>query len=154
MDYYNKIAPGYNELYGEEQRKKLEAIKKYLFLKPADKILDVGCGTCISSGFENFTVGIDTSFELLKDNGGINVQGKAEYLPFKDSSFDAVVCITAIHHFNAEKALSEMQRVGKNHFAISVLRKSINFDAIRNMIKEFFPMIKIIVHEKDILFIL
>ena len=30
MEYYNKIAEGYDELYKKEQLKKLELIKKYL----------------------------------------------------------------------------------------------------------------------------
>ena len=36
----------------------------------------------------------------------------AEYLPFKDSCFDRVICRTALHHFGRpKKAISEMCRV-------------------------------------------
>ena len=154
MDYYDEIAEGYHELHGGEQRKKLALVKKHLKLNPADKVLDVGCGTGLSSDFEQFVVGIDPSFGLLKQNKKPSVQGKAEHLPFKDHSFDAVVCLTAIHHFDVEKALAEMQRVGKKHSAISVLNKAKNRKILEKNILARFPSARCVEGEKDVFFIL
>ena len=45
MNYYDKIAKGYEELHKEEQLKKIKLIKTILKVNPTDKLLDVGCGT-------------------------------------------------------------------------------------------------------------
>jgi len=153
MGYYDEIADGYNELHGDEQRKKLELVKNHLKLKPTDKILDIGCGTGLSSDFEQFTVGIDPSFGLLKQNEKPSVQGVAESLPFKDRSFDAVVCLTAVHHFDADRAFSEMKRVGRTHVAVSVLKKANNSEALGKQVRSYFPAVRCIDADKDLLYI-
>ena len=49
---YNHIAKSYNELHKEEQIKKLDIIKKNI--KIISPLLDVGCGTGISTNYFNF----------------------------------------------------------------------------------------------------
>ena len=57
---YNNIAKSYNELHGEEQIKKLDIIKKNI--KIISPLLDVGCGTGISTNYFNVeSVGVDNS---------------------------------------------------------------------------------------------
>lgn len=156
MNYYNKISKGYNELHGEEQKKKIELIKKNIKIKKTDKLLDVGAGTGLSSDFECDVTAVDTSKELLKQNPAIKkfVAG-AEKLPFKDNYFDVVVSVTAIHNFkNIEKGLKEIKRVGKNKFVFSVLKKSSKFDLIKKLIKKYFKIQKEIEEDKDVVFIL
>ena len=51
MEHYNALAKAYDTLYGLEQKMKIDFILKNLDLKNSEKILDVGCGTCIL--FEN-----------------------------------------------------------------------------------------------------
>ena len=65
MDY-NTFAKGYNELYGEEQLRKLKIIKSLLNLKSSDKLLDVGCGTGLSRMLNCKITGIDSCEELIK----------------------------------------------------------------------------------------
>ena len=133
MDYYDFIAKGYDELHREEQSNKLLIIKNNIKINKKIRILDVGCGTGISSGFGCFVVGIDPSIGLLKQNNNKKILGVAENLPFKNYSFDYVVSITSIHNFkNIKKSINEIKRVGKENFVFSVLKNSKRFDFIKN----------------------
>lgn len=157
---YNEIAKGYDELHGEEQLKKLGIIKQNIDIKKEDKLLDVGCGTGISSNFECDVTGIDPSEELIKlaekkFPGSQFILADSEKLPFKDQEFDVVVSLTAIHHFkDIENGLKEIKRVGKNKFALTILKKSEKFDEMKTKIKELFDVNKEIDEEKDIIFII
>lgn len=154
MEYYNAISEGYDELHKEEQLNKLSVIKTYVKIKKNAKMLDVGCGTGISSEFNCNVTGIDPSLSLLTLNKNKNkIAGMAESLPFKDSSFDYVVSITAIHNFsNIKKSIGEIKRVGKEEFVFSVLKKSKKFDAIKDLIKKSFKIGKVIEEGKDMIF--
>jgi len=154
MAYYDVIAKGYNELHSEEQLNKLSIIKENIKINKNTRILDVGCGTGISSGFECFAAGIDSSIGLLRQNkNNKKILGVAESLPFKDNSFDYVISITAIHNFkNIKKSIKEMKRVGKKDFVFSVLKKSGKFDYIKKMIEENFKIGKAVEEEKDVIF--
>ena len=153
MDFYNQISKGYDGLYGEEQLKKLNIIKDYLKIKNDDLLLDVGCGTGISSRFDCRVIGVDPSIGLLKQNKKFKISSKAENLPFKDNAFNFVVSITAIHNFsNIEKSLEEINRVGRNEFVFSVLKKSKKFNEIRDLIKTNFKISKVAEEGKDAIF--
>ncbi len=156
MTYYDEIAQGYNELHGEEQGKKLRLIASYIQTKDSDRILDVGCGTGLSAKYlKGKITGIDPSEALLKQCPFQTIKGIAESLPFPDHSFDLVVCMTAIHHAeNVEKALSELKRVGKNQWVISVLKKSEKKERMGEWIKRQFKVVQEIEEEKDVIFIL
>ncbi len=163
-NYYNKIAASYNELHGEEQLKKLELIKTELlrnnFLDKGIFVLDIGAGTGLSSLYIDIeavkVVSLEPAFELLKRNPNkYRVQGVAEFLPFKDRSFEIVQSITAMHNFDdAGKAVDEMKRVGKNKYIISILKKSKNVTKITKLLKNEFKVIKEIEEEKDVILFL
>ena len=154
MTYYDDISPGYNELHKEEQLNKLRIIKENLEINKSDRLLDVGCGTGFSlEYFDCDSTGLEPSKEMTRDNKKIII-GKAENLPFENNSFDIVISVTAIHNFNdIEKGLKEIKRVGKNKFALSVLKKSKSFELIKKLIYEIFKIKKEIKEEKDIVFI-
>lgn len=128
MQYYNKIAAGYNELHKEEQIKKLELIKKYLDFEGL--VLDIGAGTGISSEFwkDAKVISLDPSFGMLKQSKCDKVNAKAEELPFKNNIFDGIISLTALHHADLEKSLKEIKRVAKKDakIALSFLKKSKN----------------------------
>lgn len=158
MTYYDEISQGYDELYEEEQKKKIELIKRKVNIAETDKLLDVGCGTGISTtGFGCEAVGIDPSRELIeiakkKNPKAKYLVGRAEKLPFGDKNFDIVVSITSLQNFdNVEDALGEIKRVGKNKFVLSFLKKSEKSGRILGMIKEVFNVVEIIQEEKDVI---
>ncbi|MBI2658965.1 class I SAM-dependent methyltransferase [Candidatus Woesearchaeota archaeon] len=154
MEYYNAISEGYDELYKEEQLNKLSVIKNIIKINKNTRMLDVGCGTGISSEFDCDVAGVDPSISLLKLNkNNKKIIGIAESLPFKSNSFDYVVSITAIHNFNnIKKSIDEMKRVGKERFVFSVLKKSKKFDVIKNLIEKNFNIEKLIEEGKDSIF--
>lgn len=145
--YYDDIAEGYDELHRDEQLHKLKTLWKTMIDldMTGTTVLDVGCGTGISSGFfveKGFDViGIDPATKLLEKNPYQHVQGYAESLPFKDAQFDIVVSLTAIHNFtDIQKGLEEIRRVGKGLFVLTVLRKSSKLQEIDALIHELFQV--------------
>jgi len=149
MDYYSKIAKSYDELHGEEQVKKMKLIKQKAKLK--GKILDIGSGTGLAKRFFNNITCVDPAKDMLSKG---DICAKAEKLPFKDKTFDAVLCVTAIHHFNLKKSISEIKRVSKPNcrYAISILKKAKNFNKIKKILHNNFEL-KEIEEEKDIILI-
>ncbi|MFH1669295.1 MAG: class I SAM-dependent methyltransferase [Candidatus Woesearchaeota archaeon] len=162
-DYYDSIAPGYDNLHKEEQLKKLNEIKDALgnsLPKKGDLLLDVGCGTGISTAFWNCTcTGIDPSEELIKiarENYPDRkfIVSKGEELPFPNNSFDFVVSITAIHNFDdVKQGIMELKRVGSDKFVITAFRKSAKLEEIQKLIIINFKVNKILMEDKDLIFI-
>ena len=93
--------------------------------KPGERILDVGSGRCIDAvtlakrggslfGLEISTTMLKHSQEHMTKNGVevVLIRGVGEHLPFKDGSFDKVLCKGAMDHFpDPFKAVEEMGRV-------------------------------------------
>lgn len=102
-------------------------------LQSGDKVLDIGCG----KGFLLYEMkliepklqvtGIDISEYAIRNckeeiSDYVDV-GNATHLPFEDNSFDFVYSLNTIHvlhNYDLEKALSEIQRVGKSNKYICV----------------------------------
>jgi len=157
MKFYNLISKGYHELHGEEQDLKRRIIKENLEIKQSDLLLDVGCGP--GHDFNCDVIGLDPSLDLLIKNNPLDhidkrILARAEFIPFKDNTFDKVVSVTSMHNFeDIEKGITEIKRVGKDDFAFSILKNSKKFDMIEYSIKENFNIKKIIDGKKDWVFI-
>ncbi|PKN17973.1 MAG: SAM-dependent methyltransferase [Deltaproteobacteria bacterium HGW-Deltaproteobacteria-6] len=96
-------------------------------IKPGDKILDIGCGkgfllyeiSLLVPGVEIYGIDISdyaiaNAKEEIKDRLKV---GNANQLPFPDNYFDFVYSITTLHNlhcYDLDKALREMQRVGRD----------------------------------------
>jgi len=158
MTYYDDISEGYEELHKEEQLKKIELIKPLLKLNKEDKLLDVGCGTGLTTEPWNCNrYGIDPAKKLLaraRDKENIEYKlAPAESIPYEDNFFDIVISITAIQNFqDIEQGLKEIKRVGKNKFILTFLKKSTKKDLIDKLIKQLFNVKNIIEQEKDIIY--
>lgn len=98
----------------------LSLIKKYAPDKDL-KILDAGCGTgLLTKRLSQFgkVVAIDIHPQAIRfsKERGINVRkASVNKLPFKDSSFDLIVCIDVLYHreVDDQKALQEFYRILK-----------------------------------------
>ena len=155
MDYYDEISDSYNELHGKEQLQKLKIIKKYINVEKNEKLLDIGCGTGLSSNFGCFVVGIDLSLRLLKKNNKTKVLGTGEDLPFKDHSFDYVISVSSLHHVtDIKKVVNEMKRVGKKRFAFSLFKRSHNFTELKIEICRNFRVTEEIDEKNDLILII
>jgi SAM-dependent methyltransferase len=123
---------GYRYIPGRWE-KVASAMAKHYGIKPGDRILDVGCGkgfqlydfTKVVPGVE--VQGIDISryaIENAKEEVKDRLQvGNANELPFPDRHFDLVFSITTLHNlhtYDLEKALREIERVGKKNKYICV----------------------------------
>lgn len=151
--FYDETANGYNELYGEEQLKKIGLIKRTLKLKKSDSVLDVGCGTGLSEALGCEVIGIDPAAELLRQANMPVARGVAEHLPFKNESFDAVICITAIHNFDdVAGAIKEMKRVSRDRIVISLLKVSEKFSRIKKQISQELDVKEVADEFKDTIF--
>mgnify|MGYP001587418410 CR=1 FL=1 len=157
MDY-DIIAKSYNELYEEEQLIKLRIIKGHLKVSKTSKLLDIGCGTGISTNFFDCkTTGIDPSSKMIKYGKGNLIKAKAEKLPFKDKTFDIIISVSSIHNFeNPEKAINEIIRVKKDNsqIAITLLKKSKNYNKIKKLLITKLKLIEEIDETKDTIFIM
>lgn len=166
QNYYDKIAQGYNLLYGDEQRKKIAIVKEAIVITPQTKILDIGCGTGISTDFECKCIGIDPSKKLIEKAKKVNRctsnpnnhkyivaaaedLGKKSSLRFREKEFDYVLCISAIHHIDLG-CLKEIKKICKT-FVVSILKKSSRKQQIINTIKRSFIVKKEIDEGKDII---
>jgi len=150
---YNHIAKSYNNLHKEEQLAKLNIIKKHL--KIISPLLDIGCGTGISTDFFKVkSIGVDNCKEMLKQGKSNLIKADAEKLPFSDNSFNTVISVTAFHNFrNMEKALKEVIRVSKNsNICITFLKKSKRLSQFRKILDKYFQY-KEIEQDKDIIFL-
>jgi len=105
-----------------------QAMIDHYGLKPGDKVLDIGCGkgfqlyelTQLLPGLEVYGVDIsDYAIENAKEEIQDRLQvADANSLPFEDDSFDFVFSITTLHNlhnYDLDKALREMERVGKKN---------------------------------------
>ena len=172
-EYYDKIATGYDQLYGEEQIHKAKVILRFMKPSPKESLLDVGCGTAIYAPLFNCRyTGIDPSELLLtiaeqRFKKGTFVLGKAESLPFPKAFFDYVISITAVHHANVKRAIDEIHRVlkpkGKSitnapkvRCAITVQKSSLKLPDVKKAVHAVFAdwRIEEFFDEKDIIFLI
>lgn len=105
-------------------------ITKELDIKPEDTVLEVGCGAgALAHYLKCRYVGVDYSETLVKKHieflGNSVLTAEAADLPFKDKSFDKVICYGVFLYFDdkeyAKKAVGELLRVAKEAVFIGEL---------------------------------
>lgn len=124
---FNKQAQAFDgSMYSTFSREAYPIAIEALLKIPFGSILDLGCGTGMAlklllekrSGIKAY--GLDLSENMLKvaesrlGSKAELTKGDAENMPYKDGSFDTVLCIESFHHYPEPlKASSEIMRVLK-----------------------------------------
>ena len=161
--YYDDISEGYDSLHRDEQLRKLKLIDGMLEFGGDESLLDVGCGSGISTLFFKGKVGrltgLDPSEGLIsiakREEGAEFIVGRAEDLPFSDGEFDIVISVTAIHNFSDKrKGLMEIKRVGKGNFVLTLLKKANDFKALKKLIYDIFEVSEAIDDEHDEIYLI
>lgn len=140
--FYDTTAEKYDERHSNLRTKYMRGIEDKLIKKfVTGKVLDIGCGTGQHLTYGG--IGLDISAEMLQEAGkkGFNnlVQAKAEELPFRDNSFDSVLCIfTVLNLCEYAKAVQEISRVLKKNGIAIVSVASIWDHAKGNLLKGIF----------------
>lgn len=163
MKYYDEIASGYDELYGEEQKKKWAIAKKLINFSKSDVVLDLGCGTGLIipeiAKHVRLVVGQDYSSGMLakapKPDNVIYVLGDASEIPFEDKYFDKVISLTMIQDIKEwEPVLAEIKRVCKGDVVLTLLKRGKDVESVKTKIGKFFKVKDFIEEEKDYIFLL
>lgn len=119
-------SPAYRELKSAKRKEVVELlqpVKGRVVLEAATGKGTFGIDLAMNGAH---VIAVDISGEMLRKAGEnarlanvedkiVFILGDTEALPFKDSSFDAVICIAALYHFpNPKQAVAEWSRVLKN----------------------------------------
>ncbi len=133
MDHKLKVRKDYDSsAFTYEKRYKMLQWEKYKTMvdRPLEgRILDLGCGAGFLSEFlQRETIGIDISFQMLKQikSQTIALQADMDFLPFKNSIFDAVLSFTSFQNLpSLNLVFGEVRRVLKEEcpFIFTILKK-------------------------------
>ena len=105
-----------------KKKEKLRLLQKTIPVRPDRAALDLGCAQGILGYFarrrggfwvhaDEDLVNLQTAKDLLGDD---HVQLRGESLPFRDASFDLVLCLDYLEHIDHDdRALAEISRVLK-----------------------------------------
>jgi ubiquinone/menaquinone biosynthesis C-methylase UbiE len=111
---YDAIADQYDRRYAVQTYDGIrDTIFSFLGSQPLAAILDVGCGTghwlAAMRGCARIVAGVDLSGGMLARAhaaapDAVLVRARAERPPFRDATFDRIVCVNALHHFADREA--------------------------------------------------
>ncbi|MGV8169291.1 MAG: class I SAM-dependent methyltransferase [Candidatus Nanoarchaeia archaeon] len=170
VEYYDAIAEGYDELHFEEQKEKFSLIAKHAEVPEGADVLDVGCGTFFSHDFfQKFCAwelqGIEPSARMVslfqKSHPSLRNKarvGFAEELKeqYNRDSFDAVICVSVVHHFKDPFVVFEqMKHVCRpaGIIVITLLQGVKDFKGLCGAIESAFNVEKRVESRKDVIFI-
>ena len=118
---YDATAKQYNQRYYTIQTKKYEETLQKIKFSNSDLILDVGGGTGLLldklSNFVEQIVCCDISYNMLlegklKHNNGSFVCADSDFLPFRNASFDKILCFSVLQNLPEPiKTVKELYRV-------------------------------------------
>ena len=124
------------------QNEKFKGIKRHLGTLEKeifDKrlVLDIGCGFgYFERFFDGNFIGVDKDIDMLRKHAEIFpiVLGDGNHLPFKDSSFDTVVCIDTMHFIENNDFMRVLKTGG---FAImSIFYNDDNYEERKKTLQE------------------
>jgi SAM-dependent methyltransferase/uncharacterized membrane protein YbhN (UPF0104 family) len=140
FSYYNTIDGDIDEkAYNSDmlvqqyfQRRKTDAVRDSLEVKPGDVVIDIGCGSGVQlqeigrTGYA-LAVGIDVNLNAVRFARGKAfpntdfIIADAQHLPIKASCADKIVCAEIIEHLKApDQLVGEIKRVLKDNGTIVI----------------------------------
>jgi len=166
-EYYDNLSEVYDDLYGEEQEKKIRVIEeiynKLFNDKVFDKGLDYGCGTGISTIFlskiarEVYIYDIsEKMLEIAKNKVKNAIIIKKEDFDKYNNFFDVITSITVLQDSeNPEEDLTNINKLLKDDglLILSVLKKR-GLAYWKPLIKKYFNIIWFYEEDKDFIFFL
>ena len=152
---YNRLGPSYDRdhlspntsaEYAEQRR--MEQISLFFKNFKNSKVLDVACGTgnyliMAKNNDAAMVVGSDISESMIKccleKEVPYSLIGDYHSLPFKDDTFDCVLCIDSIHYSEDPiKVISELKRVSvANSIILISYFNALNFRKTNSILKLF-----------------
>jgi len=122
------------------ERPEVTNFRNYIrFQIPKGRILDVGCGILPTPGYLDFKEKQGFEFygiDPIKDRSfnGVRVVGCAEFMPFQEKSFDAIIFATSLDHVcSKETAIQESYRVLNNKGKIIIWMSDLKTSFINSM---------------------
>ncbi len=105
-----------------QEKTRIDIVKNYI-PNNVKTILDAGCGNgAISNYLEDFDItSIDKSINALTHVKNKPIYGSLDNLPFKDNSFDLIICSDVLEHLSNniyKKTIIELKRVSKKYILI------------------------------------
>ena len=136
MDHFDFVAPIYDHLAGKPDKSRYQRLLK---LPCKGLLLDAGGGTArISSHLRNLigqVVVSDLSHRMLRQAGKKNiacVESRVDQLPFPDKTFDRILVVDALHHFNDQtRAIRELLRILKCGGRMAIEEYDLNHKGVK-----------------------
>ncbi|MEM7819368.1 MAG: methyltransferase domain-containing protein [Candidatus Aenigmatarchaeota archaeon] len=143
-EFYEETAKNYDKRHNNPTTKHMRKIDEYIIKKYSKGlVLDIGCGTGEYVKLLNNGIGIDISYNMLRESKNKTknplIKASAENLPFKDNLFDTILCMfTVLNLCDFEKSVNEMNRVLKKDGVTIVSVASIWDQMDKSLIKRFY----------------
>jgi SAM-dependent methyltransferase len=146
---YNNISTVYDERYRFGGPTGIaETLKNLVGNTSTDYVFEVGCGTgywLARLPTLKFRCGLDFSAGMLaearrRDASMDLVRGTASVLPFAEQTFDVVICIHALHHFDDPRLfIKEAWRVLRTSGKLAIIGMDPQTEQDRWYIYDYFP---------------
>lgn len=130
--YVEKDRDPWDLLKAGVNKRRAALLKKHI--GKAGLVLDIGCAFGIYSAFlrnlGNYVISLDASKRMVSEgNSRFNeltfTRGRAEELPFKDDTFNAVLCVgTLIYSSDRKKFLAELYRALRKRGKLCVIERN------------------------------
>ncbi|MGL5837297.1 MAG: class I SAM-dependent methyltransferase [Sphingorhabdus sp.] len=116
---YDSIGVAYADLRKPDPR---IGVHIWAALGDAHTVLNVGAGTGSYEPADREVIALEPSVEMIRQRAPTAapvVRGCAESLPFADKSFDAIMAVLTVHHWNDKaRGMAELRRVARGPIAI------------------------------------
>jgi SAM-dependent methyltransferase len=134
---YDKIGTSYSRTRRTEPR---VAVQIHGALGDAQSIVNIGAGAGSYEPADRSVIAVEPSKTMIAQRAAGSapvVRAWAEYLPFRDGSFDAALAIFTVHHWReTRRGLEELARVARRQVILS-------YDAIIEedfwLVEDYFP---------------